>query len=159
MQAYCAARTWGPHDVPLLATASLCEIVRVWSSTLTHTHWLVFLLQISSLGQLPLLWQPFQPALSCHFRVQYLLLWRKKMGLGWTIVLGLLTLDVAHEQWRITFDEPCQLWQAISLGWVEMCCTSLKPWLGAFFWCSMHLNWHQASVCCSFRAAPEAADA
>lgn len=38
---------------------------------------------------------------------------KKKTGMGWTIVFGLLTLHVAHEQWRITFDKPCQMWQAI----------------------------------------------
>lgn len=38
---------------------------------------------------------------------------KEKNGMGWTIVFGLLTLHVAHEQWRITFDKPCQMWQAI----------------------------------------------
>lgn len=40
----------------------------------TRTHALLLLLQISGLGQLLFLWQPFQAALSCHFRVQFLLL-------------------------------------------------------------------------------------
>lgn len=58
---------------PRASPASLCGSVRQPHPD-TRTHRLVFLLQISGLGQLLFLWQPFQPALSCHFRVQYLLL-------------------------------------------------------------------------------------
>ena len=60
-------------ELPVLAVASLCATVR-GILTLTCTRRLLFLLELSGLGQLLFLWQPFQAALSCHFRVQYLLL-------------------------------------------------------------------------------------
>lgn len=51
-----------PSELPVLAVASLCETVR-GILTLTCTHRLLFLLEISGLGQLLFLWQPFQAAL------------------------------------------------------------------------------------------------
>lgn len=63
----------GALPCPRASLASLCGSVRQPHPD-TRTRRLVFLLQISGLGQLLFLWQPFQPALSCHFRVQYLLL-------------------------------------------------------------------------------------
>lgn len=98
MYAGCAARTEVPAVSPAGHDLFVCSCQEYDPGPDMHV-WLVFPSKISGLGQLPLLWQPLQPALSCHFRVQYLLLGRrKKLGMGWTAVLGLLTLRVAHEQ-------------------------------------------------------------
>lgn len=68
-----AARTKGPAVSRAGRGFFVCTCQEYDPSPDMHV-WLVFPSKISSLGQLPLLWQPFQPALSCHFKVQYPLL-------------------------------------------------------------------------------------